>query len=344
MAGKIMVITMLISVLAVCSCDKSTPPEPPELTMLGTFDYSGHIHDISVQDNYVYLAVDDSGMAIIDAVEPESPSLASFYYTPRVAIDIFISGNHAYLACGDSGLIILDISDPYNPAYIGNYTPPESPNFWVGAVFVKGGYLYLGPGAGGLEIFDISNPGYPAYLSRCQNLMGIRQICISQNIAYTVSHNMSNNAYLFSVDIIDPHNPDSTGNYYLGRLWTSKSQVSGNYAYFSTRDYPGLTILDISDPSDPELYNEFDTPGRVMDIFIDVANSYVGMNAYVADSDSGLQIINISSPLNSSIVASYDISGFASLVFQENEYIYLVKRDASESALMIFGYAPRIVY
>ncbi len=341
MASKITISLTLISVLAVCSCDKSTTPGPRELTMLGTFDYSGYIHEIFVQDQYVYLAVGDSGMAIINAVEPESPSLASFYHTPYGVSDIFISGDYAYLACGSVGLIILNISDPYNPAYIGSYPPPESPNSWIYAVYVKDGHLYLGPGEGGLEIFDISNPENPIFLSRLQNLMGISQIYVSQNIAYIVSFDLFDSSYLLLVDVSDHNNPDSTGIFYLGWTGARRVQVSGNHAFFSSYNHPGLAVLDISDPSSPTLLDEFDTPGTVMDIFIAGENRYVGMNAYVADGDSGLQIVNILFPRNPSIITSYDISGFASLVFQENEYIYLVNWD---TGLMIFRYAPRIVH
>ncbi len=342
MITRKIVITFAMSFVIIgCGCDKSTTPEPRELTMLGTFDYSGYIHEMFVQDQYVYLAGDDSGMAIINAVEPESPSLARFYYAPRTVSDIFISGDYVYLACGDSGLIILDISDPYNPAYIGNYAPPENPNFWIYAVYVEGGHLYLGPGGGGLEIFDISNPENPIFLSRWQNRMTIGQIYVSQNIAYIVSFDLFDSAYLLLVDVSDYNNPDSTGIFYIGWAGARRVQVSGNHAFFSSFDYPGLAVLDISDPSSPTFLGEFDTPGTVMDIFIAGENRYVGMNAYVADGDSGLQIVNILSPRNPSIIESYDISGFASLVFQENEYIYLVKYD---TGLMIFRYAPRIVH
>jgi hypothetical protein len=320
---------------AVCGCDKSTTPEPPELTLLGTFDYSGYINEIFVQDQFVYLAAReyDSAMAIINAVEPALPTLASIYYAPSAVYDIFISGNHAYLACGNSDLIILDISDPYNPAYAGNYSLPESPYFWASAVCVEGSYLYLGAGDGGLQILDISNPSQPALIGSTVSLPGvIYEMSISGSNAYLLSESFTENSFLDIVDITYPFNPEIIGG--CNFPWRSHHiSIVGEYAYL-TLPYQYVSIYSVADPQDPYQVTEIETPGTAADVF--ASGSY----AYVADGDSGLQIIDIFLPANPFIAASYDISGYASLIFQENEYIYLVK---SSMGLMIFRYAPRIV-
>ncbi len=327
------VITFAMSFAIIgCGCDKSTTPGPRELTMLGTFDYSGYIHEISVQDQFVYLAVDDSGMAIIDAVEPESPSLASFYHTPYGVSDIFIYGDYAYLACGSVGLIILNISDPYDPVYIGNYSLPENLYFWAGAVYVKGSYLYLGAGGGGLQILDISNPSLPALIGSLESLYGISEISISGTKAYLLSIGSFENSLLHIINITYPFNPEIIGVYGI-YWWSHHISIVGEYAYLTFSR--NVSIYSVADPQNLSQITEIETPGTAADVF--ASGSY----AYVADGDSGLQIVSILLPHNPSIIESYDISGYASRVFQENEYIYLVNWD---TGLMVFRYAPPIVH
>lgn len=332
MVRRMTISLTLISVLAVCGREKSTTPEPLELTMLGTFDYSRYIHEIFVQDQYIYLAADNSGMAIIDAVEPELPSLAIFYHTPSTVSDIFISGDYAYLACGSADLIILDISDPYNPVCIGNYPPPESPNLFARAVYVEGSYLYLGAGGGSLQILNISNPSQPALIGSISNLQGIYEISISGTNAYLLSTGDIENSFLDIIDITYPFNPEILGrcSFYW---WSQHITIVNEYAYLTLPSNRNVNIYSVADPQNPSQVTEIETPGTAVDVF--ASGSY----AYVADGDSGLQIIDIFLPPDPFIAASYDISGYASLVFQENEYIYLVNRD---TGLMIFRYAASI--
>ena len=54
--------------------------------------------------------------------------------------------------------------------------------------------------------------------------------------------------------------------------------------------YSGLSMIDISDPTNPTLLENYDTPGIALGVTVS------GNNAFVADYGSGLQIINISGP------------------------------------------------
>ncbi len=88
---------------------------------------------------------------------------------------------------------------------------------------------------------------------------------------------------------------------YVGStLWTGIGdiQVIDDYAYCAF--YNGLGVLDISDPSEPELISKCSLEGRGLDIQI------VGDYAYVADYGACLQIVNISDPLNPFLEGSYE--------------------------------------
>jgi len=63
----------------------------------------------------------------------------------------------------------------------------------------------------------------------------------------------------------------------------------------------GLFIIDISDITNPYVTGNVDTPGRAM--AVSASNGY----AFVADYDSGTQVINISNPVSPQIISSFPL-------------------------------------
>jgi hypothetical protein len=77
----------------------------------------------------------------------------------------------------------------------------------------------------------------------------------------------------------------------------------------------------------PTLVGTYDTSGYAMGVQV------VGNYAYVADRDSGLQIIDISNPLNPLLIGTYDTSGSAYAVQVVGNYAYVADSD-SELAII----------
>jgi hypothetical protein len=92
--------------------------------------------------------------------------------------------------------------------------------------------------------------------------------------------------------------------------------ISGSYAYLAD-DATGLQIIDITDPSNPSLVGEYDTPGVAWDVTI--SGNYV----YIADDTTGVVIVNISDPSHPSLVGSCDTPGDARGIFLLGEYAYI---------------------
>jgi hypothetical protein len=92
--------------------------------------------------------------------------------------------------------------------------------------------------------------------------------------------------------------------------------VLGNYAYIAD-DSTGLLIVDISDPSSPNIISSVKTPGYASKVY--VSNNY----AYVADFDSGLQVINVTNPSNPNLEGSVAMPGFANGVYVSGQYAYV---------------------
>jgi hypothetical protein len=97
--------------------------------------------------------------------------------------------------------------------------------------------------------------------------------------------------------------------------------VRGNYAYVAEGN-TGLSIYNISIPSNPFLVGQKYLPGSAKDVKV------VGNFAYVADEYAGLRIINISNPQNPVEVGFYDTRGRSFDVEIKNNIAYLADMNS----------------
>jgi len=97
------------------------------------------------------------------------------------------------------------------------------------------------------------------------------------------------------------------------------------FATFTVGDYCYMggggrfIVMDVTDPTHPTEVGHCYVTGLIRDIYI------VGDYAYVADGDSGLQIIDISTPSAPSLTGTYNTGGSAAhRVDVSGDYAYLV--------------------
>ncbi|MBN1329101.1 MAG: hypothetical protein JXA54_06470 [Candidatus Heimdallarchaeota archaeon] len=128
-----------------------------------------NVRKIALQDNYAYLAAENSGLVIINISDPTQPKEVSCYKTSLCAYDVVVAGDYAFIANGMASgyaLVILDVSDPQQPIEVSHYEDniyPEMPGFGVS---VNGSYAYLGTFGYGLFILNISDIYHPIKLSQ----------------------------------------------------------------------------------------------------------------------------------------------------------------------------------
>ncbi|MBI5183807.1 MAG: fibronectin type III domain-containing protein, partial [Nitrospinae bacterium] len=104
-----------------------------------------------------------------------------------------------------------------------------------------------------------------------------------------------------------------------------KVYVSGNYAYVTGG--VALRVIDISNPSNPELIGYLDLPGYTDEVY--VSGSY----AYVVGGGAILLVIDISDPSNPIIIGSVDPPGAAVVVqgamfYVSGSYAYMAGGDS----------------
>ncbi len=95
--------------------------------------------------------------------------------------------------------------------------------------------------------------------------------------------------------------------------------VQGDYAYIG--EGPGLRILDISDPTNPQAIGKVLLPDIVLGVYVS------GNCAYVADGLSGLRVIDISNPASPVEVGYFLTPDFAYGVYVSGNYAYVADGD-----------------
>ncbi len=104
--------------------------------------------------------------------------------------------------------------------------------------------------------------------------------------------------------------------------------VIGDYAYVASSQ-GGLSIIDVSDPSDPQTVVNFDTSSSALRVKVDRGW------AYVANSSRGLHIIDVSDPTQPTSISELRISGTTVDVDINNFFAYVVTDGGLSSELRI---------
>jgi hypothetical protein len=128
---------------------------------------------------------------------------------------------------------------------------------------------------------------------------------------------------LLILDVSEPDNPVTIGQYICPEEGGGVIDVSVNYAYL-TKAGSGLGIIDISNPSSPQLSGTYVTASySANDIFAD------GNYVYVADGEiGGLQLIDVTDPFNPIFAGIYDTPGDARAVFISGNYAFVADGDS----------------
>ncbi len=291
---------------------------------VGGYSWMNNPWAVKAVDNYLYIYSNNHGLTIVDVTDPANPikksetwpgKNSSFNYIGQ-GKGIDVVGDYAYLVSGHSqnGFTILDISDPTDPVLESEVYDGDgefSKLQYGSSVKVVGNYAYVT--AEGLTIIDISDKTDPDLQSDIWDgdgefslLAGIKQVDVQSGYAYMVS---SNDSSLTIADISDPTDPVLESEVYDGDGEFSKLSypenlvVDGDYAYVVSKGSDNaLTIIDITDPSDPDLVAEvWDGDGEFSRL-----NSPEGIaksgNYLFISADNSITIVDVSNPSDPQLV------------------------------------------
>ena len=286
-------------------------------TLIGTFTTSGAVYGVTLSSDSTkaYLADSSSGLQIIDISNPSNPTHISTFDTNGFANKVTLSSDDtkAYVASGSiGGLQIIDISNPSMPTLIGTFDTSGSPQgITLSSDEMK---AYVADYVDGLQIIDISNPAIPISLGTISLSGYTYQVALSSlnSLAYVASDTEG----LQIIDITTPIPPIYLGSMNIGgEVYTTDIALSSDnlwlymttYGELSTWNTPGFYSIDISNSLTPKRVGITYSSQQFNDVTLSSDNT----KAYVAHSDTGLDIIDITNPASLTPISTFDVDGSA---------------------------------
>jgi len=282
-------------------------------TKTSPYDYNGEINkgeyilpafimDAAVEDDYAYVAVEDSGtpansgLYILNiAADPDTPSLTgsetnnTSLTKPR---GLFVSNSIVYLADYFAGLRIIDAVNPEALSDECTYNPGTGTGTDVKVI---GNIAYIAMSSGGLFVIDISDYLNPVIIRNYEVPSAANHVDISESYdAYVIDN--TKGLRIFKINF--PNNPTLTGSYDTSFPSFKQFQVVDTYAYLAAVTN-GFRIIDISNFSAPSLAGSYPTP-NANSVFIQ------GDIAFIADAMEDLIILDISDPSQPTLLGSID--------------------------------------
>jgi hypothetical protein len=299
---KLFVMLALVIVLMLTSSTEEIFAQEPKL--IDSISYSSSVY--SIAPPILVGAYETPGSAYVGAYD--------------VAVD---NRGYAYVADDDAGLRIINVSRPHTPTEIGACDTP----YLARGVAVVGQYAYVADMQSGLRIVNVSNPANPVEVGAYDTSWDANKVAIAGNYAYVAD----GGAGLKVIDVSNPAHPDQVGD-----AWTpgyaEDVAVASNYAYVAYSqsywplDQSGLLIASIISPTHPTQESTFPMAGSLFEGTVGV--TVMGNYAYVANTLSGLRIINVSDPANPYEVGFYNTPGTATGVVVNGDYAYVAAGNA----------------
>jgi len=251
---------------------------------------------VYVAGSYAYVGSDTGCLWIVNIANPSAPTVVGSYTAfSWGAWGVYAVGNYVY-GVGENALHVVDVSDPANPTLAGSLTFGNTN--WD--AHVSGNYAYVA-GDTGLHVVDVSDPAAPVEVTSLATYSN--GVYVVGQYAYLTDFEITVKSQLLVVDISDPTDPQQVaaadGLFGVYGPWGSLADVyiAGDYAYVSGtlrswdgRTIGGIQIVDISDPTDPQLRetylrDEIDYPRQV---------SVTGSYALLAGGGAGLRVVDVS--------------------------------------------------
>ncbi len=207
------------------------------------------------------------------------------------AVGVATTGDVALVADRALGLLAIHLAQPTQPVLLQTYSPLG----YAGAVAVSGKHAYVAAGTYGLRIVDISDPRRPQQVASLDVKAFAHRVVVSDNLVYlaTCSPGWATDG-LYVVDVSDPRRPSVLAFRESRNGPYRDLAVSNGIAYGATEW--GLEVVSLRDPRHPvflgflHLWSWIGGPDAVVGVAVS------GTRAYLACSQAGLKIVDVSDP------------------------------------------------
>ncbi len=250
----------------------------------------------AVGSSYLYVAIDDYVVQVVNISTPTTPVLETDFGNPGYGMvkDVFIRDNTAYLAV-EMGLAAWDITNPAAPVEVFETHYPGSAHH----IDTDSDILALSHGYAGVKIVDISTPHSPQLTGNTYAAGKTLSLASAGSFLAVASnyggmHVVQNSSGTNSFPTRSVRAP--AGCVYTGLVYP------GFYTYVIDKSHdhePGLVIYDLHDPSNPVEAAVWrpSMGGSILDVRVS------GNYAYLPLSRDGIQVLDVSNPAAPSEIA-----------------------------------------
>jgi hypothetical protein len=255
----------------------------PELpVLLGSYYNIGLPNDFVLHGDLAYVANRFDGLEILNISDPQHIIRIGHYHPGYEIADVQIGDNIAFLGSFSQGFEIVNITDPTNPTKISN-------TLLTGHcinVCLDGDLLYVTDHIQytNIEVYNISNLLSPVKVG--EFILQDHDLffpTIYGDYLYVADHGSTGK--LLILDISNPTNIIEVARIDVqSQRYANRMCVTENILYMADYD-EGLILVDISDPTDPEVIASYYNGGAGYDVAVE------GNYIYFAARHGGLQIL-----------------------------------------------------
>jgi len=279
---------------------------------------SGTIFQFQIKNDFLYVANGIEGLKIIDIRDWSNPTIVSTFHKEGIVKSLVIDETYGFLACDGFGISTIDISNPFNPLSVANWT--EDPK----ACLIRNynGFHFLGCETQGLKILKYSETITPRKISEYSFGINAQEVVLDGDIVYLCSvEDGIYNGGLTILDISDPFNPQNLGSFNTSGYDFYDVKIKDNICFAASKT-KGFLSLNITDPENISI---LDSIGGYLINSSTKVELYNNL-AFVSNGAVGLDIYNISNPLELVFLKNYPLSsGICYDVKIRNNYAFIAK-------------------
>ncbi|MFX1279734.1 MAG: LVIVD repeat-containing protein [Promethearchaeota archaeon] len=274
-------------------------------------------YEIQIKNDYLYLANGIGGLKIIDIKNILNPVIIRTYYQNGAIKDVVIEENYAILSCDTYGIDIINVINPFSPKSVFHWDDDEN----ISHVKIYENYLYAGCESNGFQIFELSEYITPKLIYEFAPNINAYNTILKGNQLFVCSvaeDSYDGGLYIFNVS--NPFNPLLLGNFTNPMRDFYDVEIVNQICFAATYD-SGLISLDVSNPANITV---LDSIGGYLLNFSQSLEVH-GDLAFVSNGIVGLDIYNISNPLDLKFITNFAMGGFCYDVKIQHNYAFIAK-------------------
>jgi hypothetical protein len=281
--------------------DISDPKGP---RCIGSVDYppiGGSVPwTIDVTGDRAYVSPIEGGLGILDISDPVNPEILGRLFMPLNLIKTEVIGDYLYYLDNSQGFVVVDITNPAIPRIAASVNLTEYAE--VEDFVISGDIVYV-CSRSYFATIDISDPENPELLLLQDSDFDSYDIAVHSGYAYlTGNYGYEEPNIMLVMDVTDPENPievTEVSSETFESHWPWVLETTGDYLCVLCARQGANSILDVFDISNPALPVQLSSlMTRGQQARMRVAGRY----AYIADTFSGLTIVDLIDPHNLEVV------------------------------------------